>query len=305
MADFITYTFTGLALGCVYALIALGFAIIYKASEVINFAQGDLLLVGAYVASYSMVTWHLAFPLALLLAIAVTVAIGLIFGRLALRRMIGRPVFSIVMITIGLDVLLFTGVSVRMGSSVILTAATPFSSASTRQSQIQLGDVIFNDIDIVIIAVTIVCCAALYLFFNRTRFGLAMRATALDQEAALAVGIGVPTVYALAWGIACAVAAIGGVLLAARSGGGLFNVSLGQTALLAFPALILGGLDSIPGAVVGGILIGLTYGYANGYEHYFAWLGSGFESVAPYLVMLIILLVRPYGLFGSRKVERV
>ncbi len=301
MADFITFTFIGLAVGCVYALIALGFAIIYKASEVINFAQGELLLVGAYVASYSMVTWHLAFPLALLLAIAVTVTIGLLFERFALRRMIGRPVFSIIMITIGLDVLLFTGVSVRMGASVILTAATPFNSAS----QIKFGGVIFNDIDIAIIAVTIVCCAALYLFFNRTRFGLAMRATALDQEAALAVGIGVPTVYALAWGIACAVAAIGGVLLAARSGSGAFNVSLGQTALLAFPALILGGLDSIPGAVVGGILIGLTYGYANGYEHYFAWLGSGFESVAPYLVMLIVLLVRPYGLFGSRKVERV
>jgi branched-chain amino acid transport system permease protein len=301
MANFITFTFIGLAVGCVYALIALGFAIIYKASEVINFAQGDLLLVGAYVASYGMATWHLAFPVALLLAIAVTVVIGLLFERFALRRMIGRPVFSIVMVTIGLDVLLFTGVTVRMGSSIILTAATPFSSAS----QIHLGDVVFNDIDILIIAVTVVCCAALYFFFNRTRYGLAMRATALDHEAALAIGIDVRTVYALAWGIACAVAAIGGVLLAARSGSGAFDVGLGQTALLAFPAIILGGLDSIPGAVVGGILIGLTYEYASGYEHLVTRLGASFESVAPYLVMLVVLLIRPYGLFGSRKVERV
>ncbi|HEY7779906.1 MAG TPA: branched-chain amino acid ABC transporter permease [Ktedonobacterales bacterium] len=301
MADFITYSFIGLAIGCIYALIALGFAIIYKASEVINFAQGELLLVGAYVASYAMYTWRLAFPLALLVAIAVTVAIGLLFERFALRRMIGRPVFSIVMITIGLDVLLRTGVTVRLGATQFLNAATPFGSVS----QVRLGGVVFNDIDITIIAATLVCCAALFLFFNRTRYGLAMRATALDQEAALAVGIDVRTVYAMAWGLAGAVAAIGGVLLAARQGSGGFDVGLGQSALLAFPAIILGGLDSIPGAVVGGVLIGLTYGYASGYELRVSWLGAGFETVAPYLVMLVVLLVRPYGLFGSRKVERV
>ena len=301
MADFITFSFIGLAIGCIYALIALGFAIIYRASDVINFAQGELLLVGAYVASYSMATWHLAFPLALVSAVVVTVVIGLLFERFALRRMIGRPVFSIVMVTIGLDVLLRTGVSIRLGSSQFLTAATPFASAS----QAHVGGAIFNGIDIAIVAVTLVCCGALYFFFQRTRYGLAMRATALDQEAALAVGIDLRTVYALAWGIASGVAALGGILLAARSGSGAFDISLGQIALLAFPALILGGLDSIPGAVVGGVLIGLTYGYANAYEHFYPWLGSSFESVAPYLVMLVVLLIRPYGLFGSRKVERV
>jgi branched-chain amino acid transport system permease protein len=301
MADFITYSFIGLAIGCIYALIALGFAIIYKASEVINFAQGEFLLVGAYAASYSMFTWHLPFLLALLIAVAVTVVIGLLFERFALRRMIGRPVFAIVMVTIGLDVLLRTGVSVRLGATQILTAATPFSGAA----QMHLGSVIFNNIDITIVAVTLACCAALYVFFNRTRFGLAMRATALDQEAALAIGIDVRTIYALAWGIAGAVAALGGVLLAARSGSGAFDISLGQIALLAFPALILGGLDSIPGSVVGGILIGLTYSYANAYEHFFPWPHNGFESAAPFLVMFVILLIRPYGLFGTRKVERV
>jgi len=301
MADFITYSFIGLAIGCIYALIALGFAIIYKASDVINFAQGELLLLGAYVASYAMASWHLAFPLALLIAIIVTVIVGLLFERFALRRMIGRPVFAIVMVTIGLDVLLRTGISIRLGATQILSSASPFSTAS----QTHIGGVILNSIDITIVVVTLLCCAALYLFFNRTRYGLAMRATALDQEAALAIGIDIRTVYALAWGIAGAVAALGGVLLAARSGSGAFDISLGQTALLAFPALILGGLDSIPGSVVGGVLIGLTYGYANAYEHLIPRLGAGFESAAPYLLMLVILLIRPYGLFGSRKVERV
>jgi branched-chain amino acid transport system permease protein len=302
MADFITFTFIGLAVGCIYALIALGFAIIYKASGVINFAQGELLLVGAYVAAYSMATWRLAFPVALLLGIAVTVAIALLFERFALRRMIGRPVFSILMITIGLDVLLRTGVSLRLGATPYLTSATPFGSPS----QVRAGGVTFNYIDLTIIAVTVVCCAALFAFIRYTSYGLAMRATALDQEVALAIGINVRTVYALAWGIAGAVAAIGGVLLAARSGSGAFDITLGQTALLAFPAIILGGLDSIPGAVVGGVLIGLTYGLSVGYEHlYSRWLGVGFSSVAPYVVMIIVLLIRPYGLFGSRKVERV
>jgi branched-chain amino acid transport system permease protein len=302
LADFITFSFIGLAVGCVYALIALGFAIIYKASGVINFAQGELLLVGAYVAATGMASWHLSFPVALLLGIAVAVAIGLLFERLVLRRMIGRPVFSILMITIGLDVLLRTAVSVRLGATPYLTAATPFGTTS----QVRIGSVTFNDIDLTIIAVTVVCCAALYVLFRYTRYGLAMRATALDQEAALAIGIDVRTVYALAWGVAGAVAAIGGVLLAARAGSGAFDITLGQTALLAFPAIILGGLDSIPGAAVGGVLIGLTYGLSVGYEHFYShWLGVGFSSVAPYVVMIIVLLIRPYGLFGTRKVERV
>ncbi|MFI5272246.1 MAG: branched-chain amino acid ABC transporter permease [Ktedonobacterales bacterium] len=299
MANFIQLVFAGLAQGCIYALVALGFTIIFKASEVINFAQGEFLLVGAYVASVGVFEWHLNFFVAVLVAIIVTVAIGVAFERFALRRMIGRPVFSIIMITIGLDVVLRTGVIVIWGSKN-RPPATPFAF----DSGINTGGVHFGASDLATIGVTVLCCVALFVFFRYTRYGLAMRATALDQEAALAMGINVHTVYALAWGIAAAIATIGAVFLAISET--TFDSTLGGIALVAFPAIILGGLDSIPGAVVGGIVIGLVEQITAGYEsHFTGVLGIGFHSIAPYLLMILILLVRPYGLFGTRKVERV
>ena len=301
--------FAGLALGCVYALVALGFTIIFKASEVINFAQGEFLLVGTYVVSVAVFAWHLNFILALLIGIVATVLIGVLFERFALRRMIGRPVFSIVMITIGLDVLLLQGVTISVGSSQP-SAPTPFDFfGSFEIAGVRLG---YNALCAIV--VTGIICAALYVFFRYTRYGLAMRATAIDQEAALAIGIKTSIVYALAWGIAGAVATIGGILLLGVTNPS-FDVTLGQTALLAFPAIILGGLDSVPGAVVGGIIIGLVQELVAAYEgsfdtyltlhHLAPILGKGFEDIAPYLVMIVVLLVRPYGLFGTRKVERI
>ena len=299
MAYFVQQVFAGLALGCIYALIALGFTIIFKASGVINFAQGELLLVGAYVVSAGVFDWHLPFLVAALVGIVVTVLIGLLFERFALRRMIGRPVFSIIMVTIGLDILLRTGVIVKFGSNV-RAPATPFQITSG----INAGGVHFGANEIWTIVITVLCCVALYVFFRHTRYGLAMRATALDQEAAMAMGIDIRTVYALAWGIAAAIATIGGIFLAIKSVA--FDSTLGGVALLAFPAIILGGLESIPGAVVGGILIGLTEQLTAGYESHFSnVLGTGFHAIAPYILMIIVLLVRPYGLFGTRKVERV
>ena len=299
MAYFIQLVFAGVALGCIFALIGLGFSIIFKASEVINFAQGELLLVGAYIVSAGVFEWHLPFLLALLLGLAVTVAIGLLFERLVLWRMIGRPVFSILMITIGLDIVLGTIVIVAWGSNPI-PAATPFGVTSG----LNIGGVHFGTNDIWTIIVTVLLCAALFYFFRFTKYGLAMRATALDQEAALAVGINIRTVYALAWGIAAAIATIGGVFLAIDSFA--IDPTFGSTALLAFPAIILGGLDSVSGAVVGGIIIGLAQVVTAGYESRFAnVLGAGFHEITPYIIMILVLLIRPYGLFGSRKVERI
>ncbi|MGH2516953.1 MAG: branched-chain amino acid ABC transporter permease [Ktedonobacterales bacterium] len=294
MSTFVQLVFAGLALGCIYALVALGFTIIFKASEVINFAQGEFLLVGAYVASAGFIDWHLNFFVAVILAIIITVLVALAFERFALRRMIGRPVFTIVMITIGLDIILSTGVVViwPQGNR---SPATPFQI----QSGINYGGVHFGANDLWTIAITILVCAALYVFFRYTRYGLAMRATALDQEAALAMGINIRVVYALAWGIAAAIATIGGIFLAISET--TFDAGLGGIALVAFPAIILGGLDSIPGAVVGGIVIGLTEELTQGYVN----LGVNFYTIAPYILMILVLLVRPYGLFGSRKVERV
>lgn len=298
MANLLQQIFAGIALGCTYALVALGFSIIYKASDVINFAQGELLLVGTYLVYAGVFEWHLLFPLALLVGIVGTVLVSLVFERLVLRRMIGRPVFSILMITIGLDTLLRTGVSVVWGSNE-LPAASPFSITSGPT----IGGVYFGTDNLLLIGITVVLCAALFYFFRYTRYGLAMRATALDQEAALAVGINIRTVYALAWGIAAAIAAIGGVFLAIN----LFTIdpTLGGVALLAFPAIILGGVDSISGAIIGGIIIGLVEQLTAAYEGHLAFMGIGLHDVTPYLVMILVLFIRPYGLFGTRKVERI
>jgi branched-chain amino acid transport system permease protein len=299
MAFFIQLCFDGIALGCIYALIALGFTIIFKASEVINFAQGEFLLVGAYIVWAGVFEWGLNFFLAFLLGIAVTVIIGILFERLALRRMIGRPAFAILMITIGLDILLRTGIIIKWGGSN-RPAPTPFALSSGFDT----AGVHFGASELWTIGVTIVVCLLLFIFFRFTKYGLAMRATALDQEAALAIGINIRAVYALAWGIAGAIATIGGVFLGIQEI--TFDPTLGQIALLAFPAIILGGLDSVVGAVVGGILIGLTQDITAGYESHFAnILGAGFHDIAPYILMIIILFIRPYGLFGTRKVERV
>lgn len=299
MAYFLQLAFAGIALGCIYALIGLGFSIIFKASEVINFAQGELLLVGAYVVSAGFFEWHLPFLVAFLVGILVTTLIGLIFERVVLRRMIGRPVFSILMITIGLDTILRTGVIVRWGSNT-LPAASPF----TITSGFNPGGVHLGANDLWTIGVTVVLCAGLFAFFRYTRYGLAMRATALDQEAAQAVGIDIRTVYALAWMIAAAIATVGGVFLAI--GSVAIDPTLGDTALLAFPAIILGGIDSISGAVVGGIIIGLAEVITAGYESHVAnLLGAGIHEITPYLIMILVLLFRPYGLFGTRKVERI
>jgi branched-chain amino acid transport system permease protein len=299
MTTFIQLVFSGLALGCDYALLALGFTIIFKASEVINFAQGEFLLVGTFAVSVAMFSWRLGFIPALLIGIAITALIGVIFERVVLRRMIGRPPFTIIMVTIGLDILLFTAVTILVGANTPAVPA-PFNFLSV----VIIGDVRFGANAIASIIVTIVICAALYAFLRYTRYGLAMRATAIDQEAARAMGIKVSTVYALAWGISGAVATIGGVFLAAGAGNPTFNVGLGQSALVAFPAIILGGLDSIPGAVVGGVIIGLVYVLTQGYEPS-GLLGANFHIIAPYLIMILVLLIRPYGLFGTRKVERV
>lgn len=299
MAYFLQLVFAGIALGCIYALIGLGFSIIFKASEVINFAQGELLLVGAYLVSEGVYRWHLPFLVALLLGLVVTILIGLAFERFILRLMIGRPPFSILMITIGLDTILLTAVLVSFGSQNI-PSASPFGVTSG----LDLAGVHLGANDLWTIGITILLCAGLFYFFRFTRYGLAMRATALDQEAALAVGINIRMIYALAWGMAAAVATLGGVLLAISSL--TIDPSLGAVALLAFPAIILGGIDSISGAVVGGIIIGLAFDLTAGYESSIANIvGAGFHDIVPYLLMILVLLIRPYGLFGSRKVERI
>lgn len=290
--------FSGLSLGCKYALVALGFVIVFKATGVINFAHASFVLVGGYMTFNAGQTWGLNFYLALLVAMAAGALLGMVIEALILRRMIGEAPFTLVMVTIGILFVIDNVVTAIWGPDP-QNLGDPWGLSVRR-----LGDVPIADRDIWTIVFTAVVLAGFFLFFRYSSLGLAMRATALDQEAAMAQGISARRIYRVSWGIAGLVAALAGAVLSA--GSAALQPSVGLIALVAFPAMILGGLDSPLGAVVGGIIIGLVQQLTALYgpEH-LEWFGSGFELVSPYLVMIIILMVRPYGLFGTKEVRRV
>jgi branched-chain amino acid transport system permease protein len=295
MTAFLQLLFQGVALGCIYALVALGFTVVYRASKVINFAQGSLLLVGAYLVSVLATDLNLPFVLAVIAAIVLLAAGAAVFQLMVLQRVLGQPVFVLVMITIGLSIVIDSAIPAIFGGNARILG-DPWGA-----SAVHVDGVTFNWVRIWTVLCTGLILALYFVFDRFSRYGLAMRATAADEEAALAVGVPVRRVYALTWAIAGGVAAVGGLFLAGFPSS--VNPSLGAVSLRAFPAIILGGLDSPPGAVVGGITIGIVEIMASGYAP--GWLGSDFSAVAPYVVMIIVLLLRPYGLFGTRPVERV
>jgi branched-chain amino acid transport system permease protein len=298
MTTFLELLFAGLALGAVYALIALGFTVIFRASRVINFAQGELLVLGAFLTAWLVLTAHLPFWVAFLFGAAATGAVGLVFQLGVLRFALGRPDFTIVMLTLGLATVLQSLLPAVFGST-----GTP-NGDPWGASVLQVGSVAVAWVQVWTIVAAVAVLVAFWLFNNFSRYGLAMRSAAADPEAALAAGVPLRRVYATAWALAGVVACVGGVFL----GGYPNSVSpnLGNTALLAFPAIILGGIDSTTGAVVGGFVIGVVEELTSGYQpQYASWLGSNFYLVAPYLLMIVVLLVRPYGLFGSRPAERL
>jgi len=297
MSEFLQLCFAGLALGTRYALVALGFVIIYRATGVINFAQGGLLLIGAYLA-YAFNRTGMPFALAVLLAVAASAALGALTERIVLRKMVGQPVFAVVMVTIGL---LFI-------ADQVVTAIWGFDALNLNDpwgvDTVAVGDVVLAVKDLWTIAIAAAVLLGFFAFFRWSKLGVAMRATAFDQEAALAQGISARQVFAVSWGISAALACLAGVTVAA--GPAALAPGIGSIALVAFPAMIVGGLDSPIGAVIGGIVIGLTQALTAGYQQdLFAWAGSNFSAVSPYVVMVLILLVRPYGLFGTKEVRRV
>lgn len=295
MTQFLQLLFQGFALGCIYALVALGFTVIYRASQVINFAQGGLLLVGAYLVSVFATGTHLPFWLSVLVAVVLLAAGGMVFQILVLRRVIGQPVFVLVMITIGASIAIDAAISAIFGGNTRLLG-DPWGA-----SALHVAGVTLNWDRVWAVIVTAAILVGFFLFDRYSRYGLAMRATAADEEAAAAVGVPVRRVYALSWAIAGGVAAVGGLFLAGFPSAP--NPTLGDTALVAFPAIILGGLDSPPGAVVGGVVIGIVQVLTSGYAP--SWLGNNFSDIAPYILMIVVLLIRPYGLFGTRPVERL
>lgn len=298
MTDFLQLCFGGIALGSRYALVALGFVVIHRATGVINFAQGSIVALGAYLTFNAHQTWGLPFLPAAVLGIAATAAVGLVVERVLLRRMAGQPVFSVIMITIGLLFVIDQVITMIWGQDA-QNLGDPWGIDT-----VTLGDVVMAEVDLWAIGMAMVVVAVFFVFFRYSGTGLAMRAVAIDEEAAMARGISVRRVVATAWIIAGGVAAVAGITLA--SGAAALRPSIGLIALAAFPAMILGGLDSPLGAVVGGIIIGVSQQLTAGYQpQHAAWLGDDFQAVTPYVVMIIILMIRPYGLFGTKEVERL
>jgi branched-chain amino acid transport system permease protein len=298
VTDFLQLCFAGLAIGSLYALVALGFVVIYKATGVINFAQGGLLLLGAYLTYNVHHTWHVPFYLSIPIAMVLCALVGAAVERLVLRRMVGQPVFAVIMVTIGLLFIIEQVVTGVWGFDR-LELGDPWGI-----SKVDVGSVVLAVKDIWTIVLAAVVMVAFFAFFRYSRLGVAMRATAFDQEAAIANGISARRIFALSWAISAAVATLAGVMM--TTGGGGVRPDIEFIALLAFPAIILGGLDSPAGAVLGGVIMGLSQTLTAGYQpKYASWLGEGFSSVMPYVVMIVILLVRPYGFFGTKEVRRV
>ncbi len=298
MSRFVQSLFAGLGSGSAYALIALGFVIIYKSTKVISFAQPALLLVGATLVSFLGVSrFGLPFALAVAVAMLLTALVGMLVERTALRPMVGRPVFVVAIITIGIDIALrtvtnrFIGVQLRpmgdpWGFTTFTVAGVPLQ---TRFLAMMLA--------------TAVIVALLFAFFRYAKIGLAMRAVAFDQETALAQGISVGTVFSISWAIAGALAALAGMFVSTGAG---VDQNTWIIALKALPAIIIGGLDSVGGAVIGGLVVGVVEALVGTYQPEVApWLGENFSLVSPYVVLLIVLMIKPYGLFGTPEVERV
>jgi len=286
----------GLGRGSVYALIALGFVIIYKSSRVISFAQPGFMIAGVVLVTYLVEIPGLGFFGAMALGAGLIALLGLGVERSVIRPMIGRPVFAIAIITIGLDIILRTVAHAYIGP-LVRHVEDPWG-----REMLTVGMLRMEQRHLAAVITAAVLVALLFLFFRYTRMGLAMRAVAEDQEAALAQGVSVGAVFAVSWALAAGLAAVAGSFAAA-------GVSVDNTfwpiALYALPVIILGGLDSLPGAVLAGVVIGVLRSLADNYPDALSWLGSNPSVIVPWLVMVLVLVVRPYGLFGTPEVERV
>jgi branched-chain amino acid transport system permease protein len=285
---------SGIAVGCLYALIALGFVLILKATDILNFAHGEIIMISAFICYFLMTKFQIPFGVAFLITAVIAGLMGIITERLVLRPLLGEPVFAMVMITIGLSIFLRSLAGILFGHDNHV-----FPSPFPKES-VSLGGVILSQTQVWIIGSTALLILLFFLFFKYSRQGLAMRGTADDQNTALLMGISVKKVFALIWGISFVTAAIGGIFLANVM---VINIGLTFVAISAFPAIILGGLESIPGAIIGGLAIGIIENLTGGYLDQI--VGGGVKDVTPFVVLFLILLFKPYGLFGKKEIERV
>jgi len=284
----------GLLIGLMYSLIALGFVLVYKATDAINFAQGEFVMIAGFVAAGALMVWGAPLWVAVTLALVSLVAFGFVLERVMLRRLIGRPVIAVVMATIGLASIL-RGV----GPFTIFSGTKPLP-LPIRDEPFMLGPIFIPPIQLLGAGVSLTFLAAFGWFFLKSRKGIAMRAVADNQQVAMAMGIDVERYFGVAWAMTGVVSALGGILWGNLLG---VDVNLALVGFKVFPVVILGGLDSIPGAVLGGLIVGVVENIAAGYVD--PYVGGGTKDFAPYVLMILALMIRPYGIFGKRIIERV
>ncbi len=280
----------GAASGCIYGLIALGFVLIYKATEMVNFAQGDIMMLGGFVAFSLIAHFHLPYWVGGLLAMLITAAFGYVLDAVVIRRVIGQPQFAVVMLTLGLGFIFRAVAGITWGYDSV-GFETPFTNKT-----VNVGGMILGEDNLSIIVGTVLLCGVLYVFFSKTRIGVAMQAASQNQLAAYYMGIPVRTIFSLIWAISAGVACLAGILLSPVS---MIDVNMGGLAIKAFAAAVIGGFGSIPGSLVGGVIVGIVEQFA-GYK-----LPAGFQEVTSNVVLLLMLFIRPQGLFAERMGKRV
>jgi len=294
MELFLMTVTTGIMVGGIYALVALGWVLIYKCSGVLNLAMGEMTLIGAYV-SLSFYSMGIPFLLAILLSLIVGLVLGILTERIFLDKLIGQPVLTVIMVTVGLSFFFKGTVELIWGTDTRVFDPPVFSMEPIHIGPVIVGQAyLWSFVAAMILLIVFVC------FFKYTRWGLAMQATADDEMAALSLGVSARFVYAAAWAIAFMSAGVGGTLLGNING---LNISVGYLGLLVLPAVVLGGLNSVPGAIVGGIIIGVLQNVSGAYlDRYFP---GGVKEVAPFVFMVVFLLFKPHGLWGWERIERV
>jgi branched-chain amino acid transport system permease protein len=290
--QFLQLVISGISQGCIYGLIALGFVLIYKATETVSFAQGELMMLGAFCGLGVMTFLEYPFWVAVLTSIAAMALFGILLERAVIRPILGQPAFSIVMLTIGIGYVLRGLVTTIPGiGTETHTLPVPYKDMA-----FNLGALTLNAEQLVVIGTTAVLCAALFALFKYSKLGIAMQASSQNQLAAYYMGIPVKPLNGLVWGLASAVAAVAGLLLAPIT---FVHANMGFIGLKAFPAAVVGGFGSLPGAIVGGLIIGVVESLSGFY------LPDGFKDTAAYIVVLVMLMVQPNGLFGERLRKKV
>jgi len=288
----------GIAIAAVYSLLGLGFVIIFKSMNVLSFAQPALMLWGGWWVVYfaTIINWN--FYLAVVIAVVIAAVTGLVIERVFLRPMVGKSIFAVAIMTIGIDTV------VRAFSGNLYDVTVRSTGDPWGFSTFNLGGILLNHRRVAALVVSIALVVALLAFFRYSRMGLAMRAAAVDQEVALIQGVSVGAVFALSWAMASVLATMAGLFMNPDTG--QLTASMYPLALKALPVVVIGGLDSIGGTLLAALLVGLVESLTNTYQPtYAAFLGGNLSQVMPYVVMFIVLLIRPYGFFGTKEVERV